>query len=87
MVFQLYLVQPKPRSKLQDIQQIAEFIVKRKGIVLLVTNSGSLIGGFDDQLLQTVKGHPQVEFIGPVTMDPNGIFAKRLAKFLKNPLP
>ena len=38
----------------------------------MATSYGSLIVAFDDDHLSVVKAHNQVEFVGGVTLDPNG---------------
>jgi hypothetical protein len=87
MAIQLYLVQPVGTRDDATREAIAEFIAARGGFVLMATSYGSLIVAFDEDHLSSVKAHSLVEFVGGVTLDPNGpksealmrIFAENVA--------
>lgn len=87
MAIQLYLVQPVGERDDPTRESIAEFIADRAGFILMATSYGSLIVAFDEDHLPAVKAHSQVEFVGGVTLDPNGpktealtrIFAENVA--------
>jgi hypothetical protein len=87
MAVQLYLVQPVGERDEASRESIAECVAAIGGFILMATSYGSLIVAFDDDHLPTVKAHNQVEFVGGVTLDPNGpktealtrIFAENVA--------
>jgi hypothetical protein len=87
MAIQMYLVQPVGERDEPTRESIAEFISERGGYILMATSYGSLIVAFDEEHLPAVKAHSQVEFVGGVTLDPNGpktealtrIFAENVA--------
>lgn len=72
MAIQLYLVQPVGERDDAVRESIGEFIAGRGGFVLMATSYGSLIVAFDEDHLPSVKAHSLVEFVGGVTLDPNG---------------
>ena len=72
MAVQLYLIQPVGERDEPTRESIAEFIAGIGGFILMATSYGSLIVAFDDDHLSVVKAHNQVEFVGGVTLDPNG---------------
>jgi hypothetical protein len=87
MAVQLYLIQPVGDRDEPTRASIAEFIAMLGGFILMATSYGSLIVAFDEDHLAAVKAHNQVEFVGGVTLDPNGpktealtrIFAENVA--------
>lgn len=102
MAIQMYLVQPTGERDDATRESIAEFIAERRGFILMATSHGSLIVAFDEDHLPAVKAHRLVEFVGGVTLDPNGpktgsllqIFSENVALQLAsrpaavvNPLP
>lgn len=80
MAVQLYLVQPVGERDDATRESIAEFIAGRGGFVLMATSYGSLIVAFDEEHLSSVKAHSLVEFVGGVTLNPNGPKAEALAR-------
>ena len=46
----------------------------------MATSYGSLIVAFDEEHLPAVRAHSQVEFVGGVTLDPNGPKAEVLTR-------
>ena len=92
MGVEMYLVQPKGERDEATRESIAEFIAERGGFILMATSHGSLIVAFDDVHLAAVRSHGQVEFVGGVTLDPNGpqtasltrVFAENLARQLES---
>jgi hypothetical protein len=90
MAVQMYLVHPKSREDDATREAIAAFIVSRHGFILMATSYGSLIVAFDDQHLAAVRAHSLVEFVGGVTLNPNGpkadalrrVFAENVARQL-----
>jgi hypothetical protein len=80
MAIQLYLVQPIGARDEATRESIAEFIAGRAGFILMATSYGSLIVAFDEEHLPAVKAHSQVEFVGGVTLDPNGPQAAALTR-------
>jgi hypothetical protein len=87
MAIQLYLVQPTGERDEATRESIADFISGIGGFILMATSYGSLIVAFDEERLSAVKAHGLVEFVGGVTLDPNGpkaavltrIFAENVA--------
>jgi hypothetical protein len=90
MGIQMYLVQPRGESDEESRATIAESIALRDGFVLMATSHGSLIVAFDEQHVAAIRAHPMVEFVGGVTLDPNGpqaaalqrVFAENVARQL-----
>jgi hypothetical protein len=80
MAVQLYLVQPVGERDAPTRESIAEFIAERGGFILMATSFGSLIVAFDDEHLPAVKANHLVEFVGGVTLDPNGPQAEALTR-------
>lgn len=80
MAIQLYLVQPTGDRDEATRESIAEFIASRAGFILMATSYGSLIVAFDEEHLPAVRAHSQVEFVGGVTLDPNGPKAEVLTR-------
>jgi hypothetical protein len=80
MAIQLYLVQPTGERDEATRASIAEYVAGLGGFVLMATSYGSLILAFDEEHLPAVRSHSQVEFVGGVTLDPNGPKAEALTR-------
>jgi hypothetical protein len=80
MAVQLYLVQPVGARDEPKRESIAEFIAGLGGFILMATSYGSLIVAFDEEHLPAVKARSEVEFVGGVTLDPNGPKAAALTR-------
>jgi hypothetical protein len=95
MAIQMYLVQPRGDSDEESRASIAEFIAQRDGFILMATSHGSLIVAADEQHAPAIRAHPQVEFIGGVTLNPSGaqaaalqqLFAENVARQLMSRAP
>jgi hypothetical protein len=80
MAIQLYLVQPVGERDEATRASIAEYVAGLGGFILMATSYGSLIFAFDEEHLPAVRAHSQVEFVGGVTLDPNGPKAEALTR-------
>lgn len=80
MTMQMYLVQPRSREDDAVRARLAEVIANLGGFILMATDYGSLIVAFDDQYVSAVRAHPLVDFVGGVTLDPQGPAADKLQR-------
>jgi len=65
-------------------RELQHWIRRCGGLILMVTRSGPLVA-LDDQDAPAVEGHPLVEHMGPVHLNPNGVAARRLEQiFARN---
>jgi hypothetical protein len=69
---QMYLVRAKENAPGDANEQIAEFVARRGGYLLMATASGSLIITVDDGHFDALKAHAWVEFAGPISFNPEG---------------
>jgi hypothetical protein len=74
----MYLVQPKERNDEAARVEIAEYIAYHQGFILMATSYGSLLVAIEEQYLDMVKRHHQVEFVGGVSFNPDGPAAAQL---------
>lgn len=80
MAVQMYLVHPKHNEDDQARESIGELVANLQGFILMATSYGSLIIALDERYADTVRAHPQVEFVGGVTFNPDGPAAERLKR-------
>lgn len=78
MAVQMYLVHPKNPEDDSVRQGIVEWIARRGGFVLMATSYGSLIVAMDEKWVELARAQPAVDFIGGVTLNPNGPLAAHL---------
>jgi hypothetical protein len=78
MAFQTYIVNCRPPSDLETIKSVAMYIRSLKGLILMATQQGAMVAGFDDSYLERVKTCRSVDFVGAVTFNPRGIGAREL---------
>lgn len=74
---EMFLVRPhggQPEVR----QQIAEWVALAGGMVLMATPGGSLIVALAHEHRELVASHPQVAFVGGVSLNPNGRAAEAL---------
>ena len=80
MAIQMYLVQTRETECDDERAAIAGFIAQLGGYVLMATSAGSLIVAFDDQYLNAVKTHHVVDFVGGVSLNPDGPLVEHLQR-------
>ncbi len=85
MPYQTYLVRCRVGSDVDTIKQVALQLRGITGFVLLATRQGGIIVAFDDSQVERVKSWWNVDFVGGVTLDPQGQGAERLREvFARN---
>jgi len=85
MAVQMYLVHPKNNEDDHAREGIAELIARRGGFVLMATSHGSLIIAMDEKWVDLVRAQPAVDFVGGVSLNPDGPLAAQLQRiFAKN---
>ena len=77
MAMQTYLIRCYGED-VAIIRSVALHIRNLPGLVLMATRQGVIIAAFDDSLLERVRQHGHVEFVGGVTLDPRGQAAVEL---------
>jgi hypothetical protein len=80
MAVQMYIVQMKNGENDSERVGIAEFIAGIHGFILMATSAGSLIVAFDDQFADAVKALPAVDFVGGVSLNPDGPLVEHLQR-------
>jgi hypothetical protein len=78
MAVQMYLVQPRNSGDERMREAIAEFIAWHSGFILMATSYGSIIAALDEVYVDKLKSHPEVDFVGGVTLNPEGRAAAEL---------
>jgi hypothetical protein len=95
MAIQMYLVQLRSAENDHDREMIADYIAHLDGFILMATSAGSLIVAFDDRYAERVKAHHLVDFVGGVSINPDGpllehlqrLFAQNVAAQLAERVP
>lgn len=77
MGLQTYIITPHSEFTTDSGRDLLLHVRRSGGYVLMVMNNSSVIA-VDDTQMQTIARHPQLSFIGPVTLNPNGVAAKML---------
>ena len=80
MAVQMFLVQPRNTTDERARDEIADLVTRHEGFILMATSHGSIIAAIDDVHLPVLKAHPEVDFVGGVTLDPNGRAATKLQR-------
>jgi len=84
MGLQTYLVTPRGEFSDGAARELLHHVRQNGGYVLLVLKTSSVIA-IDDSRITTIEAHPRVAFVGPVTLNPNGIAARALQQhFVQN---
>jgi hypothetical protein len=78
MSVQMYLVHPRNSGDERTREEIAEFIALRNGFILMATSYGSIIAAFDELYVDALRTHSAVQFVGGVTLNPEGRAAAEL---------
>lgn len=69
-------------SKSRDLQR---FVRQADGFILMVTRAGPIVA-LDEGRYSLVSGHPLVEFMGPVELNPRGFAAQQLQQIMADNL-
>lgn len=77
MGLQTYLITPHGEFTNGGARDLLHHVRHHGGYVLMVMNNSGVIA-IDDSLMPAIARHPQLKFIGPVTLNPNGIAARSL---------
>lgn len=77
MGLQTYVITPRSEFTSDSARDLLHHVRRSGGYVLMVMNSSGVIA-IDDSQAPVIARHPQVSFIGPVTLNPNGIAARML---------
>jgi hypothetical protein len=77
MGLQTYIITPRDEFTSDNARDLLLHVRRSGGYVLMVMNASSVIA-IDDSQMPVIARHPQVSFIGPVTLNPNGIAARML---------
>lgn len=80
MAVQMYLIQPKRPDDDLARERLADLIVGCQGFILMATSAGSLIAAFDETHVGAVQNHPETDFVGGVTLDPDKPLAAHLQR-------
>lgn len=80
MAVNMYLIHPKRPDDERANEVLADLVVSFQGFILMATSHGSLIAAFDEAYLGAVQGHPETEFVGGVTLDPDKPLARHLQR-------
>ena len=86
MALQTYLVRCQAGADLDTIKRVAAHIRSVRGLILMATQTGTIIAAFDDSLVERVSGHPAVVLVGGVTLNPNGAAALELHRIFSENL-
>jgi hypothetical protein len=82
---QMYLVRRRDGSRDEANVEIARHAVAHGGLLLMSTRTGALILGMPAGGKEILANHPQVGFVGPVSIDPGGRAARALrSHFARN---
>jgi len=82
---QMYLVRRRDGSGADANLEIARHAAEHGGLLLMATRTGSLIVAMPEGGKEVLDRHPEVGFVGPVSIDPNGRAAKALrSHFARN---
>ena len=77
MGLQTYVITPRGEFTDGAARDLLHDVRRRGGFVLMVMNTSCVIA-VDDSQFPAIASHPQVSFMGPVTLNPNGIAARAL---------
>ena len=69
-------------AKSRDLQR---FVRQADGFILMVTRAGPIVA-LDEGRYSLVSGHPLVEFMGPVELNPRGFAAQQLQQIMADNL-
>lgn len=79
MGLQTYIITPHGEFTDDSARDLLHHVRRSGGYVLMVMQTSSVIA-IDDSQMPAIGRHPQVAFIGPVTLNPNGIAAQMLQR-------
>jgi len=75
---EIFLVRPKVESSADSYEQVAEYVVRHGGYVLMATSGGSLFVAISKGGKETLQACPQVGFVGGVHFDGDSKEARTL---------
>jgi hypothetical protein len=75
--YRMYLIAVRGGLTDEKSRDLQRFVRHHEGFILMVTRTGPIIA-LDEAKSTLVSGHPLVEFMGPVELNPNGFAARQL---------
>lgn len=80
MAHQIFLIHlhDAARDDTAAREEIAEWVHRIGGFMLMAAGEQALIAAFDEQWVGAVKAHAAVQFCGGLHLDPNGAAANKL---------
>ena len=79
MATQIYIVTLRGGYTPESSRDVQRFVRGSGGYILMVTRTGPIIA-IDDSRAPVVARNPLVEFLGPVSLNPNGVAAGILTR-------
>lgn len=84
VAMQMFIVTFRNEGTPETSHEVHDHVRQCGGFVLMATKNGPLVL-LESTAVAAVAKHPQVGFVGPVTLDPSGSAAGRLQRvFLEN---
>lgn len=85
MSLQMYIVTFKGAFTEETSRDVQRFVRECGGLILMATRNGPLVL-LNPTKVAAVARHPDVEFVGGVTLDPSGLAADRLQRIFRENL-
>jgi hypothetical protein len=79
MALQVYIVTLRGEYTPESSRDVQRLVRANGGYILMVTRSGPIIA-IDNSRAALVARNPLVDFLGPVTLNPNGVAAETLTR-------